>query len=67
MRKVIALAMILVLSFSGWANAAEDEIPAKTLSELLELVKEGQLEIRQSDTFAPIQLRKRDENRDTRN
>ena len=43
MRKVIALAMILVLSFSGWANAAEDEIPAKTLSELLELVKDGKV------------------------
>lgn len=40
---------------------------AATFAASLELVKEGQLEIRQSDTFAPIQLRKRDENRDTRN
>ncbi|MHA6261655.1 segregation and condensation protein A [Arenibacterium sp. CAU 1754] len=34
---------------------------ASTFAASLELVKEGHLEIRQSDTFAPIQLRKRDE------
>ena len=33
---------------------------AATFAASLELVKEGQLEIRQSDTFAPIQLRKKD-------
>lgn len=33
---------------------------AATFAASLELVKEGHLEIRQSETFAPIQLRKRD-------
>ncbi|ABG32669.1 segregation/condensation protein A [Roseobacter denitrificans] len=33
---------------------------AATFAASLELVKEGHLEIRQSDTFAPIELRKRD-------
>ena len=33
---------------------------ASTFAASLELVKEGHLEIRQSDTFAPIQLRKKD-------
>ena len=37
---------------------------AATFAASLELVKEGHLEIRQTDTFAPIQLRKRDEPRD---
>jgi segregation and condensation protein A len=36
---------------------------AATFAASLELVKEGHLEIRQSDTFAPIQLRKRDQGR----
>ncbi|MDK3073108.1 ScpA family protein [Sedimentitalea sp. JM2-8] len=34
---------------------------AATFAASLELVKEGHLEIRQSDTFAPIQLRRKDE------
>lgn len=33
---------------------------ASTFAASLELVKEGQLEIRQSETFAPIQVRKKD-------
>ena len=33
---------------------------AATFAASLELVKEGHLEIRQSEMFAPIQLRKRD-------
>ncbi|WP_372573131.1 segregation and condensation protein A [Ruegeria jejuensis] len=37
---------------------------ASTFAASLELVKEGHLEIRQSDTFAPIHLRKRTETRD---
>ncbi|WP_420010532.1 segregation and condensation protein A [Tateyamaria sp.] len=37
---------------------------AATFAASLELVKEGHLEIRQNDAFAPIQLRKRDEKRD---
>lgn len=34
---------------------------ASTFAASLELVKEGHLEIRQTDTFAPIQLRRKDE------
>ncbi|WP_424833416.1 segregation and condensation protein A [Ruegeria sp.] len=37
---------------------------AATFAASLELVKEGQMEMKQSDTFAPIQLRKRTETRD---
>ncbi len=37
---------------------------ASTFAASLELVKEGQLEIRQTQMFAPIQLRKKDERRD---
>ena len=33
---------------------------AATFAASLELVKEGHLEIRQSESFAPIQLRKKD-------
>ena len=36
---------------------------AATFAATLELVKEGHLEIRQSESFAPIQLRKRDKGR----
>jgi segregation and condensation protein A len=36
---------------------------ASTFAASLELVKEGHLEIRQTETFAPIQLRKKDEPR----
>ena len=43
MKKVILIAMTSVLVLSGWANAEEEEIPAKTLAELLELVKEGKV------------------------
>lgn len=39
---------------------------AATFAASLELVKEGQLEIRQSETFAPIELRKRNEGSDGR-
>ena len=44
MKKIIVVAMTLALSFSG-ASYAEDkeEIPAKTLAELLNLVKEGKV------------------------
>ena len=37
---------------------------ASTFAASLELVKEGHLEMRQSETFAPIQLRKKDGSRD---
>ncbi len=37
---------------------------AATFAASLELVKEGQMEIRQSETFAPISLRKRTDTRD---
>ncbi|MFT7595541.1 MAG: segregation and condensation protein A [Paracoccaceae bacterium] len=37
---------------------------ASTFAASLELVKEGHLEIRQSESFAPIQLRKKDKPRD---
>ncbi|WP_158964274.1 segregation and condensation protein A [Chachezhania sediminis] len=37
---------------------------AATFAASLQLVKEGQLDIRQSDTFAPIELRRRDDRRD---
>jgi segregation and condensation protein A len=39
---------------------------AATFAASLELVKEGHLEIRQRENFAPIQVRKRDEPRDPR-
>ena len=59
-----------ILSYlpDGWEAdpARRRSATAATFAASLELVKEGQLEIRQSETFAPIQLRKRDENRDTR-
>ena len=42
MKKAIIIIMAFALGFSGYANAAEEEIPAKTLAELLELVKERQ-------------------------
>ncbi len=43
MRKSIAIILTLALSMSGWVYAAEEEIPAKSLAELLELVKEGKV------------------------
>jgi hypothetical protein len=41
MKKAIIIIMAFALGFSGYANAAADEIPAKSLAELLKLVKEG--------------------------
>jgi len=41
MKKAISIIMAFALGFSGYANAAEEEITAKTLAELLVLVKEG--------------------------
>ena len=37
---------------------------AATFAASLELVKEGHMEIKQSETFAPIQLRRRTDKRD---
>jgi segregation and condensation protein A len=57
-----------ILSYlpEGWEvdPARRRSATAATFAASLELVKEGHLEIRQSDAFAPIQLRKRDEPRD---
>ena len=40
MKNAILVVMALALGFTGFANAAEEEIPAKTLAELqLELEK----------------------------
>jgi biopolymer transport protein ExbB len=44
MKKAIIIIMAFALGFSGYANAAEEEIPAKTLAELLELVKSGRFD-----------------------
>lgn len=46
----------------GWSNdpAKRRSATAATFAASLELVKEGKAEIRQSDTFAPIQVRRRD-------
>ena len=48
----------------GWETdpARRRSATAATFAASLELAKEGRLEIRQSDTFAPIQLRKKDPN-----
>lgn len=48
----------------GWAMepGRRRSATAATFAASLELVKEGQLEIEQSETFAPIRIRKRDEN-----
>ena len=43
MKKAIIMIMAFALGFSGYANAAEEEIPAKSLAELLLLVKEGKV------------------------
>lgn len=59
-----------ILSYlpDGWESdpVRRRSATAATFAASLELVKEGQLDIRQSETFAPIQLRKRDESRDRR-
>ncbi len=46
----------------GWESdpVRRRSATAATFAASLELVKEGHMEIRQSDTFAPIQLRRRD-------
>ncbi|MDA0272815.1 MAG: MotA/TolQ/ExbB proton channel family protein [Proteobacteria bacterium] len=43
MKKAIIVFMAFALGFSGYANAAEEDIPAKTLAQLLELVKDGKV------------------------
>ena len=45
----------------GWANdpVKRRSATAATFAASLELVKEGHLDIRQSESFAPIELRKR--------
>lgn len=48
MKKVLSLLMTVALMTSGNAYAAEEEIPAKSLDELLQMVREGK--IAQSDT-----------------
>ena len=57
-----------ILSYlpDGWEQdpAKRRSATASTFAASLELVKEGHLEIRQTENFAPIQLRKRDEPRD---
>ena len=46
----------------GWESdpAKRRSATASTFAATLELVKEGRLELRQRETFAPIQLRKKD-------
>lgn len=48
----------------GWGAdpAKRRSATAATFAASLELAKEGKVEIRQTDTFAPILLRKRDAN-----
>ncbi|MDA7965017.1 ScpA family protein [Ruegeria sp.] len=50
----------------GWDNdpVRRRSATAATFAASLELVKEGHMEMKQSDSFAPIQLRKRTETRD---
>jgi segregation and condensation protein A len=59
-----------ILSYlpEGWEvdPARRRSATASTFAASLELVKEGHLDMRQADAFAPIQLRKRDEHRDGR-
>ncbi len=43
MKNLLTLVMAVTLGFSGSAFAAEEEIPAKSLAELLSLVKEGKV------------------------
>ena len=43
MKKAIILVTAIALGFTGHVNSAEDEIAAKTLAELLTLVKEGKV------------------------
>ena len=59
-----------ILSYlpEGWEMdpAKRRSATASTFAASLELVKEGHLEMRQTDAFATIQLRKRDEPRDAK-
>ena len=50
----------------GWGEdpVMRRSATASTFAASLELVKEGHLEIRQSDVFAPIELRKREQRRE---
>ncbi|TMM54836.1 segregation and condensation protein A [Sulfitobacter sabulilitoris] len=50
----------------GWSGdpVRRRSATASTFAASLELVKEGRLEIRQAENFAPIELRKRDQKRD---
>ncbi|WP_299350337.1 ScpA family protein [uncultured Shimia sp.] len=54
-----------ILSYlpAGWENDPQKRrsATASTFAASLELAKEGKVEIRQSESFAPIQLRKKDE------
>ncbi len=43
MRKSIMVVMAFALAFAGLAKAVEEDIPAKSLEELLELVREGKV------------------------
>ena len=47
MKKVLVAVMAIALGFAGPVMAAEEEIPAKSLAELLEMVKEGKVTNRQ--------------------
>ncbi|WP_322866102.1 ScpA family protein [Aquicoccus sp. G2-2] len=53
----------------GWESdpAMRRSATAATFAASLQLVKEGKLELRQAEVFAPIQLRKKDEERDGTN
>ena len=43
MKNVITLLMTVVLGFSGAAFAAEEDVPAKSLEELLQMVRDGRV------------------------
>lgn len=43
MRKANIVLLTFALAFSGFVSAAQEEVPAKTLAELLEMVKEGKV------------------------
>lgn len=47
MKKALIVVMTCVLGFTGMARAAEEDIPAKSLAELLEMVKDGKVVNRQ--------------------
>ena len=43
MKKALTVVMAFALGFSGYAIAEEEEIPAKSLAELLEMVRDGKV------------------------